>query len=121
MTKANPVQTGLRCRCPKCGVGPLFSGYLKVADSCSACGFDLKTADSGDGPAVFVILVAGFLVGFAALYTEIAFKPPIWVHLLIWLPLAVIVPLALLRPFKGVLIALQFHHRSGEVRNNDDF
>jgi len=113
----NPVLAGLACRCPNCGEGPLFRGFLTVADSCEACGFDLKKADSGDGPAVFVILIVGFLVCFAMLFTEIAFHPPIWVHLVLWLPLTVILCLVLLRPFKGVLIALQFHHKAEEGRH----
>lgn len=117
--RPNPILTGLRCRCPNCGRGPLFSGYLKVAPTCRACGFDLKAADSGDGPAVFIILIVGFLVGFAALWTEIAYSPPIWLHLALWLPLALILCLVLLPPFKGVLVALQFHHQASEVRNDD--
>ena len=108
----NPIVAGLLCRCPNCGEGPLFAGFLKVSPRCEACGFDLQKADSGDGPAVFVILIGGFVVCFAALFTEVAFHPPVWVHLVLWLPLAVIVCLGLLRPFKGVLIALQFHHKA---------
>jgi uncharacterized protein (DUF983 family) len=99
---------GLAGRCPNCGEGHLFEGFLKVAPSCEACGYDLAKADSGDGPAVFVILVAGFIVAFAALFTEIAFSPPVWVHLVLWLPATLILCLALLRPFKGVMLAAQF-------------
>ncbi|MBC6983490.1 DUF983 domain-containing protein [Caulobacter sp. 17J80-11] len=115
----NPFLAGIAGRCPNCGQGRLFSGFLKVADRCAVCGFDLKTADTGDGPAVFVILIAGFLVAFAALAVEIAYQPPIWLHLVLWLPLALVVCLGLLRPLKGVMVALQFHHRASEVRNDD--
>ena len=118
MAGVNPVLAGLACRCPNCGEGPLFQGFITVADRCEACGFDLKKADSGDGPAVFIILIVGFLVCFGMLFTEIAFHPPIWVHLVLWLPLTVILCLLLLRPFKGVLIALQFHHRAEEGRHD---
>ena len=118
MAGVNPVLAGLACRCPNCGEGPLFQGFITVADRCEACGFDLKKADSGDGPAVFVILIVGFLVCFGMLFTEIAFHPPIWVHLVLWLPLTAILCLVLLRPFKGVLIALQFHHRAEEGRHD---
>jgi len=111
----NPLLAGIACRCPNCGEGPLFKGFLTVNLRCEACGFDLKKADSGDGPAVFVILIGGFVVCFAALFTEVAFHPPIWVHLVLWLPLAVIVCLGLLRPFKSILIALQFHHKASEA------
>jgi uncharacterized protein (DUF983 family) len=111
----NPILAGLACRCPKCGEGPLFEGFLRVMPRCEACGFDLRSADSGDGPAVFVILIGGFLVCFLALFTEVAFHPPVWVHLVLWLPLAAIVCLGLLRPFKGVLIALQFHNKASQA------
>ncbi|MET0293580.1 MAG: DUF983 domain-containing protein [Phenylobacterium sp.] len=116
MGRPNPLAAGLMCRCPNCGKGPLFDGFLKVAARCEACGFDLAAADSGDGPAVFVILIGGFLVAFAALFTELAWRPPIWLHLVLWLPLTVIVCLGLIRPFKGVLLALQFTHRASEAR-----
>ncbi|WP_296814676.1 DUF983 domain-containing protein [Brevundimonas sp.] len=107
------MAAGLKGRCPNCAQGPLFQGFLGVRQQCAVCGFDLRRADSGDGPAVFVILVAGALVGFAALLVTIAFRPPVWIHLVLWLPLTVVVCLGLLRPFKGVLVAMQFHHGAG--------
>ena len=119
MTLRHPLLAGLAGRCPNCGRGRLFAGFLKVAPRCDACGFDLAKADSGDGPAVFVILVAGFIVAFAALITEIRFRPPIWVHLAVFMPLTVVVCLALLRPFKGVLLAAQFMNRASEARRDD--
>ncbi len=115
----NPVLAGLACRCPNCGEGPLFSGFLKVSDRCEACGMDLSAADSGDGPAVFIILIVGAIVGFGAMVTEIVFHPPVWLHMIIWLPLTAILCLALLRPFKGVMLAMQFHHRASEAGRHD--
>jgi uncharacterized protein (DUF983 family) len=112
----NPFAAGILGRCPNCGRGALFSGFLKVRDRCEVCAFDLKTADSGDGPAVFIILIAGFIVAFAALFVEVAYRPPIWLHLVIWLPLTAALCTALLRPFKGVMIALQFHNKASEHR-----
>jgi len=119
MAARNPLLSGLAGRCPRCGEGRLFDGFLRVASKCEACGFDLAKADSGDGPAVFVILIGGFLVSFAALFTEIAVHPPIWVHLLIFMPLALIVCLALLRPFKGAMLAAQFMNRASQARHDD--
>jgi uncharacterized protein (DUF983 family) len=106
----------LKARCPRCGKGKLFQGFLAVAPSCSACGLDLTRVDAGDGPAVFVILVAGFLVVGAALMTEVVFAPPYWVHVVLWLPLTFIVCLGLLRPFKAALIILQYKHKAREGR-----
>lgn len=117
--RPNPFLAGLAGRCPNCGKGALFKGFIKVADRCSACGFDLKAADSGDGPAVFIILIVGCIVVFGALFTDVAYRPPIWVHMAIWLPLTVVLSLGLLRPFKGVMVAMQFHHRAREVRNDE--
>jgi uncharacterized protein (DUF983 family) len=115
----NPYAAGAAGRCPNCGEGHLFEGFLRIAPTCEACGFDLKTADTGDGPAVFVILIGGFLVAFGAVFTEIAFSPPIWLQLLIWLPLTILVCGALLRPFKGLLIAAQFTNKAREAGRDD--
>jgi uncharacterized protein (DUF983 family) len=119
MAGVNPVLAGVACRCPSCGEGALFSGFLTVSPECEACGLDLRQADSGDGPAVFIILIVGCIVGFSALITEIAFHPPVWLHLILWLPLTLILCLALLRPFKGVMIALQFHNKASEAGGRD--
>ena len=73
-------------------------------------------AEAGDGPAVFVILITGFIVVGAALFVEMAYAPPYWLHALIWGPLAILLPLLLLRSFKGVLIALQYKHKAEEGR-----
>jgi len=114
----NPFVAGLMGRCPSCGEGRLFRGFLKVAERCEACGLDLKAADSGDGPVVFIILIGGGLVCFAALFAEMAFRPPIWVHLALWLPLTLVVCLGLMRPFKGAMLAMQFHHKASEHRRD---
>jgi uncharacterized protein (DUF983 family) len=112
----NPFQAGLRGRCPRCGEGRLFSGFLSLNPRCAACGLDFAFADSADGPAVFVILIVGFVIAGAALLTEVAFSPPIWLHFVLWVPLVLILCLGTLRPLKGVLIALQYHHKAEEGR-----
>ncbi len=116
---AAPFLAGALGRCPNCGEGPLFAGFLKVAPRCSSCGFDLAKADSGDGPAVFVIFIAGFVAAFGILVTEIVFRPPIWVHIVVWLPIAAILCLALLRPLKGLMIAAQFVNKASEAGRHD--
>ena len=111
-----PIGRGLRGRCPRCGQGRLFQGFLTLRPACERCGLDYGFADAGDGPAVFVILIAGAVVVFAALMTEVVYQPPFWLHALLWLPLILIVTLAPLRPIKGLLIALQYHHKAAEGR-----
>ena len=118
MTKPNPLLAGARGRCPNCGEGHLFEGFLKVAPRCEACGYDLAKADSGDGPAVFVILIGGFIAAFGALITEVAENPPVWVLLAIWMPATFIICLALLRPFKGMMLAAQFMNNASAARHD---
>jgi uncharacterized protein (DUF983 family) len=115
----SPFAAGLRCRCPRCGKGPLFDGYLALRDRCSVCGLDYSFADSGDGPAVFIMLIAGFIITGGALAVEILYKPPFWVHAALWLPLGIALPLLILRPFKATLIALQYYHKASEGRLGD--
>lgn len=116
----SPLKTGPFGRCPRCGEGHLFQGFLKLAPRCEACGLDLAFADSGDGPAVFVMTIAGFIVVGAALWVEIAYAPPYWVHALIFLPLTVIVCAGLLRPTKSLLIALQYFNKAEEGQRADE-
>lgn len=111
-----PIARGLRGRCPRCGEGRLFRGFLGLRPNCESCGLDFGFADAGDGPAVFVILIGGFIVVFAALITEILYRPPYWVHAALWLPLILLVTLVPLRSIKGLLIALQYHHKAAEGR-----
>jgi uncharacterized protein (DUF983 family) len=111
-----PIARGLRGRCPRCGEGKLFRGFLTLRERCDRCGLDYKFADAGDGPAVFVILIGGAIVVCAALVTEVVYQPPYWVHAALWLPLILIVTLVPLRLLKGLLIALQYHHKAAEGR-----
>jgi uncharacterized protein (DUF983 family) len=112
----SPFFAGLSCRCPRCGKGKLFRGFLEVRPSCPACGLDYAFVDAGDGPAVFVILIAGFVVVGAALIVEMRYHPPYWVHAVLWAPLILLVTLLPLRLLKGLLIALQYHHKAAEGR-----
>ncbi|WP_312165580.1 DUF983 domain-containing protein [Phenylobacterium sp.] len=119
MNVSDAMLAGLRCRCPNCGEAPLFSGYLKVRATCEACAADLSQADSGDGPVVFILLVVGAIGCFGMLFVEFSFHPPVWLQFLLWLPGMGLLTLAALRPFKAVLIALQFHNRAAEARHGD--
>ena len=112
----SPYVAGLAGRCPRCGKGPLFDGFLALRARCPHCGLDYSFADAGDGPAVFVILISGFIVCAMAMLVEVAYAPPLWVHALLWAPLILLVTLAPLRLLKGLLIALQYHHYAAEGR-----
>jgi uncharacterized protein (DUF983 family) len=104
----------LTCRCPGCGKGKLYAGFLTLQPRCDVCGLDYSFIDTGDGPAVFVILFAGLVVVGAALAVETIYRPPYWVHAVLWLPLILATTLLPLRPLKALLIALQFQHKAAE-------
>src|SRR5262245_5363861 len=111
-----PIMRGLSGRCPDCGQGRLFDGFLTLRPKCEHCGLDYSFADAADGPAVFVIFISGFIVVFAALAVEFTYQPPYWVHAMLWVPLIALTPLGPLRPIKGIMVALQYHHKAAEGR-----
>ena len=104
--------TGIAGRCPRCGEGRLFDGFLTVAPRCQNCGLDFSFADSGDGPAVFIMMIVGFIVVGLALFVEFTFHPPYWLHAVIWIPLVLGLSIGLLRPLKGLMIAQQYRHKA---------
>ena len=115
----SPLSTGLAGRCPRCGQGRLFSGYLTPAKTCQSCQYDLAKLDSGDGPAVIIILLVGFIVLAAVLVVEVAYEPAYWVHAVLWLPLIIGLPLILLRPMKGLFLTSQYRAKAHEGRLDD--
>ncbi|MGE0239243.1 MAG: DUF983 domain-containing protein [Parvibaculaceae bacterium] len=112
----SPIKTGLAGKCPRCGRGRLFSSYLAVAESCKACGLSFDFADAGDGAAWFVMLFTCFVGVGAILGIEVAYSPPVWVHVLIAIPLIILMPLLLLRPAKGMLLCQQWKTKAEEAR-----
>jgi uncharacterized protein (DUF983 family) len=115
-TTSSPVVTGLKGRCPRCGKGHMFQGFLAVRPRCEVCGLDLAFADAGDGPAFFVMSIVGIVVVALALWVEFTYEPRIWVHLVMWFSLTAVLSLAMVRPLKGVMVALQYHHKAEEGR-----
>lgn len=115
-TLSGSIRAGLTCACPRCGRGKLFQGFLTLRPRCEVCGLDYGFGNSGDGPAVFIMFLSGAIVVAAALVTEAEYHPPYWVHAALWLPLILILTLGPLRPMKGLMIALQYHHKAAESR-----
>ena len=114
----SPFQTGMRGKCPRCGRGKFFAGYLTIAKSCSVCGLDFAFVDLGDGAAWFVMLFACVFGVGSILGIEVAYSPVWWVHVLIAIPVLIIMPLLLLRPVKGVLLAQQWRTNAHEGRTD---
>jgi uncharacterized protein (DUF983 family) len=111
-----PIMRGLAGRCPRCGKGGLFQGFLTPASRCGSCGLDYSFADSADAPAFFIMFFSGFVVAGSALVVEALYQPPFWVHAVLWTPLILITTILPLRPMKGLMIALQYHHKAEEGR-----
>ena len=117
-----PWRVGIRGRCPRCGKGKLFDGFLTIAPDCKVCGLDYSFAEPADGPAFFVICFACVPSVLFAVWAEVTFEPSMWFHALVSLPVVLAGCILPLRPLKGWFVASQFHHKAEEgklVRPND--
>mgnify|MGYP001809710506 CR=1 FL=1 len=104
----NAMARGFLCRCPACGQGKLFNGYLTVVDRCAACDEDLSHQRADDAPPYFTIMAVGHIIVPLILIVETTFHLSNFAHLAIWLPLTLILTLVLLRPIKGAVVGLQW-------------
>lgn len=114
MTDRSPwlsMWKGLNSRCPSCGEGALFDGFIKVRDACPACGEALHHHRADDAPPYVVMMIVGHVVIAIMLFYEMAMSPPMWLHAAIFLPLTVAMSLVLMRPTKGVFVGLQWANR----------
>lgn len=105
------MTAGMRCVCPRCGKGKLFKGFLSVNDCCSECRLELAKHDTGDGPAVFLIFILGFLVVPVALIVSMNVTWPLWLHAIVWSVVILGLALGMLRPAKAYMTALQYRYR----------
>jgi uncharacterized protein (DUF983 family) len=112
--KLEPIRTGIRGRCPRCGEGHLFKGFLKLADSCDHCGLSYDFADPADGPAFFVICFGCIPAVTFALMLEIWVNASLLTQLLVTGPLLLATCVLPLRPLKGWLVCSQFFFKAGE-------
>lgn len=110
----NPALTGIKGLCPRCQTGRLFSGFLKLAPRCEVCGLDYSFADPADGPAFFSMSIVAFPALAFALWLQLTYDPPYWLHLFATLPLTAGAGILLLRPFKGWLVCSQYFHKAAE-------
>lgn len=109
---AEILSLGFRGRCPNCGRGSLFKGYLDIADQCDACGLAFGGHDAGDGPAVAGTFILGLIIVGLAWGFEYFFSPPLWLHAVLWIPLTLIGTVVVLRPLKGMTVAMQYKFRA---------
>lgn len=114
--RIDPLRTGMTGRCPRCGKGHMFRGFLTLRDKCEVCGLDYSYADPADGPAFFIQCFGCAPAVIFALVLEATVGPPAWVHLVTSLPLLLVTCILPLRPLKGWLVASQFFFKAREGR-----
>ena len=105
--------------CPKCGSRTLFGGIASFAPRCRVCGLDFSSFNVGDGPAAFLTLIIGALITGLALWLEIAWHPPFWVHVVLWVPITTVAVIWGLRAGKSALLAAEYQRRAGEAGGKD--
>ena len=105
------LRRGFLRRCPHCGEGRLFDGYLKVTDTCAACGEELRHHRADDGPAYLTILVVGHILGFLMHFIWVQFRPEPMVFATLLTVIAVGLSLWLLPRFKGAIVGFQWARR----------
>lgn len=112
------IRRGLARRCPNCGEGRLFSGFLKVSARCEVCGADNTIYPSDDFPPYLTILAAGHIVVPLMFALERGLAPALWIQAAIWLPVTVALCLVLLPVMKGGTVGLCW--ASGLVRQGPE-
>jgi uncharacterized protein (DUF983 family) len=105
--------------CPQCGAKTLFAGAARFSDRCGNCGLDYAGFNVGDGPAALLTMFIGALIIILAIITDIAVRPPFWVHVIIWVPVTAALTLISLRVAKGALIASEYRNRAHEAGRGD--
>ncbi|MEN3791295.1 DUF983 domain-containing protein [Fulvimarina sp. MAC3] len=107
------LMRGFMCRCPNCGEGKLFSGFVKSVDACEACGQEIHHHRADDLPPYLTIFIVGHLVVALFMAVEQISDLSMWAHLAIWVPVTILLSLVLMQPLKGATIALQWALRMG--------
>jgi uncharacterized protein (DUF983 family) len=102
------LRKGWRRKCPKCGSGPLLSGYLKVRDTCPVCREELHHHRADDGPAYLTILIVGHLMAPLLHIVFVNFRPEPLVLFTIFAVVCVALTLYLLPRLKGAIVAFQW-------------
>lgn len=103
--------------CPRCSARTLFANVVRFAPRCRVCGLDYEQFNVGDGPAAFLTLIIGGVIVGLAIWVDIAFAPPFWVHLLLWTPVTIGSVLGGLRIAKALLIVSEYRNNAGEGRS----
>jgi uncharacterized protein (DUF983 family) len=99
---------GARCRCPACGAGLMFGKFLKVSDSCNACGEELHHHQADDAPPYFTMFIVGHIVVPLVLVVEKLWHPPLPLHFAVWTVATLALSFAIMPAVKGAIVGLQW-------------
>lgn len=110
-------EAALFAMCPRCGERTLFAGLTKFADRCSSCSLDFTKFNVGDGPAAFLTMIVGALIVIGALWLQLSFEPPWWLHVILWVPLTTLGVIYGLRVCKAWLLVAEYRQRAEEHRH----
>ena len=110
------AEAAVRGLCPRCGHATLFAGWARFAERCDKCALHFAQFNVGDGPAAFLTLILGTVIVALAIWVQLTFSPPFWVHIILWVPLTLIGVILLLRIAKGALMALEYRQAVKEDR-----
>ena len=105
------IARGIQGRCPHCGRGKLFRGFLKPVDRCEACGEDLHHQRADDLPPYIVITIVGHIVVGGILLAEKYGDWSMGLHMAVWPALTLILSILLMQPAKGGVVGLQWAMR----------
>jgi uncharacterized protein (DUF983 family) len=105
---ASALWRGVRCKCPVCGIGRTFQGFLRVTRNCVHCGAPLGRIRADDAPPYFTIFIVGHLVMPWVFWLDRKYEPAIWLQMAVWLPVFAVLTTLLLRPVKGATVGLMW-------------
>ena len=111
----SPITAGLAGRCPKCGKGSIFDGFLALKSRCPLCDFDLTKADTGDGPAFFASFIGGFALLAVGVWMQVSYDASFWSYVILAVVGTALI-IGMIRPLKGLLTALQFSNKAEQGR-----
>ncbi|GLQ18623.1 DUF983 domain-containing protein [Maritalea porphyrae] len=102
------MKNGIVGKCPKCGKGKLFKGYLRVNSGCSSCGEAFHHHRADDAPPYITMAIVGHVVVGGIFHLETSYQIEPMVHLYWSIPTMLVLSLGLLRPIKGMIVAIQW-------------
>ena len=100
------IWRGARRRCPTCGRGRLFDGFLRLRATCTVCGADNANYPCDDFPPYLTIFAVGHLVLPPLVLIDLRYQPSVFLQSMIWLPVTILLCLLILPTMKGAVAGL---------------